>query len=82
MEAGPLKKTIGKSTVRTPYARAPRGSRAGGRWTRGVFTLNNYTEKEFAWFAGQDAQSKFKWLICARETGENGTPHLQGNSTL
>lgn len=54
--------------------------RAGDRVTRFVFTLNNWTQEEY------DALVKFaagvKWMIIGKETGENGTPHLQGACIL
>lgn len=40
------------------------------RWS---FTLNNYTENEMA----QMTQFSEK-IVCGKEMGENGTPHLQG----
>lgn len=44
------------------------------RFRRFVFTLNNYTEQEYENVKNLDCQ----WLVVAKETGENGTPHLQG----
>lgn len=38
------------------------------------FTLNNYTEAEFETVKQADC----RFLICGREVGESGTPHLQG----
>lgn len=40
-----------------------------------VFTLNNPTELEYLWIT---TEWKPKWMVVARETGENSTPHLQG----
>lgn len=52
--------------------------RVKSKFRRIVFTINNYSEKEFCnvilWTP--------KWLIVARETGETGTPHLQGAAIL
>jgi len=45
------------------------------RW---VFTLNNYTTAEEESVAQALASPVFKYSIYARETGESGTPHLQG----
>lgn len=39
------------------------------------FTLNNYDESDCDKLKESDA---FKYLICGREVGESGTPHLQG----
>jgi hypothetical protein len=44
------------------------------RIRRFVFTLNNYTEAEFAAIK----QFPCKWMIVGKEVGEKGTPHLQG----
>lgn len=44
------------------------------RLSRFVFTLNNYTEEELEQLKTLDV----KWLIIGKETGSNGTPHLQG----
>lgn len=55
--------------------------RAGGRVRRIVFTLNNYTDAEYQWFK-TDFAPTVKWIIIGRETGENGTPHLQGACIL
>ncbi len=38
------------------------------------FTLNNYTEEDIKDISGW----KVKGVAYAKETGENGTPHLQG----
>lgn len=43
----------------------------GKRW---CFTLNNWTEQELNVLK----ELECKYLICGREIGENGTPHLQG----
>jgi hypothetical protein len=39
-----------------------------------VFTLNNWTKEELESIKNFDC----KWMICAKETGAEGTPHLQG----
>lgn len=51
-----------------------------GRAKRWVFTLNNYTEAEVAdvHTFGQSCE----YLVYGRETGLNGTPHLQGYFSL
>lgn len=47
------------------------------RHRRIVFTLNNYTDYEYKnlteWCTGRCV-----WMVIGKETGENGTPHLQG----
>jgi hypothetical protein len=44
------------------------------RLRRFVFTLNNWTEEELESIKNFEC----KWMICAKETGESNTPHLQG----
>lgn len=51
------------------------------RLRRIVFTLNNWTPEEYRWLTDEFAPST-KWTIIGKETGENGTPHLQGASIL
>lgn len=53
---------------------APKKPRNGKRLRRFVFTLNNYTKEEEEQIQATDC----RWLIYGRETGEAGTPHLQG----
>lgn len=40
------------------------------------FTLNNYTEEDVA--AVEKLMEQADYLICGKEVGEQGTPHLQG----
>lgn len=51
-------------------------SSVGARLRRFVFTLNNYTDEEYA--ALQQFAQETTWFIMGKETGENNTPHLQG----
>jgi len=51
-----------------------RRSRAGNRFRRICFTLNNWTQEEYEAICEIPCQ----WMIVGKETGENGTPHLQG----
>lgn len=52
----------------------------GQRLRRFVFTLNNYTAEELSWLTNSfpDGPEKPQWMIFGKETGENGTQHLQG----
>lgn len=46
-----------------------------GTWiTNFVFTLNNWTQLEYDAIIRLDS----KWIVVAKETGKEGTPHLQG----
>ena len=55
-------------------------SRSGSRLRRFVFTLNNYTEEEYT--ALIEFSKTTTWFIMGKETGEQGTPHLQGACVL
>jgi len=64
-----------------------RKTTSGQRVTRFVFTLNNWTEKEYTWLTTTlvtylQAAGSHSWLIIGKEKGENGTPHLQGACIL
>lgn len=48
--------------------------RRSGRW---VFTLNNYSNEEYE-HCVETIQRDCKYGVVGRETGEAGTPHLQG----
>jgi len=59
-----------------------RRTQAGQRLSRFVFTLNNYTEQEYANLT-EDFALQTKWLMIAKETApDTGTPHLQGACVL
>lgn len=45
------------------------------------FTLNNYVEEDFSTIKAW-AEEEAKYWIIGRETGESGTPHLQGYVSL
>lgn len=53
-----------------------RDSRLGNPVRRWCFTINNPTPEEED--AVKNLAPDAKYLICGREVGENGTPHLQG----
>jgi len=40
------------------------------------FTLNNYTQAEYD--EAEEIGSRVSYMICGKEVGSNGTPHLQG----
>lgn len=42
-----------------------------------VFTLNNYTEDEYDYLTNV-VDMQWSYIVFGKETGENGTPHLQG----
>lgn len=46
------------------------------RYRHWCFTVNNYTEDDFAGLP--DLKPKYKYLVCGKEVGLSGTPHLQG----
>lgn len=46
--------------------------------SRWCFTLNNPTTEERTYYAGLGEHPHCKYLVIGRETGEQGTPHLQG----
>lgn len=48
------------------------------QWTRWCFTLNNPTDEEKAAVVLALSQPEFIYHVVAEETGEGGTPHLQG----
>jgi len=66
--------------MKTAQGGPVRGRRNGLRLSRFVFTLNNYTEKEYQSLV--DFAPSVKWIIFGKETGEKGTPHLQGACIL
>jgi len=51
------------------------------RLRRFIFVLNNWTPEEYDYLT-QSFAPTVKWIIIAKETGENGTPHLQGACVL
>ena len=51
------------------------GRRQSTRW---VFTLNNWTEAEEAELKAKFERLDIRYLVYGYETGEEGTPHLQG----
>lgn len=42
------------------------------------FTVNNYTDDEFDQLSRLEPGALFTYLVCGREKGAAGTPHLQG----
>lgn len=63
-----------RNSANTMQGGANRTQTQTGRLRRFVFTLNNWTQKEF----DDICQLNCKWLIVGKEKGTNGTPHLQG----
>jgi len=62
----------------TPYDRptSSRQRRTQKRLSNFVFTLNNYTSEEYTSLI--ERLKICRWACVAKETGESGTPHLQG----
>lgn len=58
-----------------------RRTQARTRLRRFVFTLNNWTQAEYDSLTVEFAPTT-TWMIIGKETGENGTPHLQGACIL
>lgn len=60
-------------------AAAPGPIRRGGpSFRRIAFTLNNYTEEEYAWLV-EVLPPRCNWVILGKEVApETGTPHIQG----
>lgn len=48
------------------------------RYTRWCFTLNNPTDEESDQVQAAYEEAHCRYLVVGRETGETGTPHLQG----
>lgn len=53
-------------------------NQSGYRYSRIVFTLNNWTALEYSSLT----QWTPTWLVIGKEVGEDGTPHLQGAAIL
>lgn len=49
-----------------------------GRYRNWCFTINNYTDAEISHLQSLHLRSRVAYIIFGRETGSNGTPHLQG----
>lgn len=49
--------------------------RNGVRFTRFVFTLNNYTDAEYDSLCNMP---NVKWIVLGKEIAQTGTPHIQG----
>lgn len=65
----------GASTRPAPGGPSPRTAGGHGRrLSRFVFTLNNWTQQEY----DDVCAIEVRWLVVAKETGDEGTPHLQG----
>lgn len=45
---------------------------------RYCFTLNNYTVEEYNGITGASGDNLVRFIIVGKETGQSGTPHLQG----
>lgn len=50
-----------------------------GRYKRWCFTLNNYSDDELVLWRDQERlKQRFRYVLWGRESGDGGTPHLQG----
>jgi len=65
-----------------PVTDAPaRRSTSNSRMRRFVFTLNNWTQPEYDWLV-TSLHEVAKWAVVGKETGKEGTQHLQGAVVL
>lgn len=55
---------------------------SGQRLRRFIFVVNHWTPKEYKDLRGLHLVKPITWMVMAKETGENGTPHLQGACCL
>lgn len=78
MEAAPLAPLANSPATRAVAGGPARRNQTGTRVSRFVFTLNNYSDEEYAFFLDFPCQ----WLVVGKEIGESGTPHLQGACIL
>jgi len=51
---------------------------ADSRFHGWCFTLNNHGEEDYKLIESMKEKDLFKYIVFGRETGEEGTPHLQG----
>lgn len=70
-----------QSTARVAAQGGPARRNAQNRIRRFCFTLNNWTDAEYAELT-EDFALQTKWLIVGKEVGEGGTSHLQGACIL
>lgn len=81
-EEDPIDLTAIRNEVALRKAAGPaRRSQSGQRLRRFVFTLNNWTQEEWTYLT-EVFPKMTAWLIIGKETGANGTPHLQGACIL
>lgn len=87
VEPTPIVPIVPEATVQpeppvvVPASR-PTSYKNGTRLRRFVFTLNNWTQDEYNHIIGLPAKYPITWMVVAKETGKEGTAHLQGACCL
>lgn len=82
VRGGPIRRSsvVDRAAVPATPAPPPAPTKAPRqRYRAFTFTLNNYTPEEYTWLTITFPEVYTpRYMIIGKETGENGTPHLQG----